>query len=178
LKRQSFDYSLINDFIKNAIKGDKAKIVRIGEYKVSDNREDTLRTLALGSCVSVVCYDHKKKIGGMIHVVQAKEGSVSTANHPAPGYFADTGIPAMLDRMIKKGALLENIWAKIIGGAKVINIDHDVGKENITAVRHALKKCGLKLKGEDVGGVNPRTVAFKIGTGEVVVSTAKVKWNI
>ena len=35
-------------------------IVGVGDYKVSNNSEDEIKTFALGSCVAVIVYDKKK----------------------------------------------------------------------------------------------------------------------
>ena len=42
--------------------------VGIGEWIVSNDPADTLKTYALGSCVAVLIYDASQMIAGMIHI--------------------------------------------------------------------------------------------------------------
>ncbi|GAB1483918.1 hypothetical protein MASR2M78_27350 [Treponema sp.] len=42
--------------------------VGIGEWAVSKSIDDVIKTYALGSCVAVIIYDAKAKVGGLIHV--------------------------------------------------------------------------------------------------------------
>lgn len=44
-------------------------IVGIGEYIISTNNEDIVKTFALSTCVAMVIYDQNKKILAMAHVL-------------------------------------------------------------------------------------------------------------
>ena len=131
------NYDTINAFIREVLTPKKCTIVNTGEYKVSSDERKALKTCALGSCVAVILYDRIKKIGGMIHIALPDS---SLDDKKELGYYADTGLPALLERMVGFGASRKNIWAKIVGGAKVLNISDDIGKSNIIAVKKILKK--------------------------------------
>ena len=68
----------------------------MGEIAVA--RDDgVLRTL-LGSCLGLALYDRRLKVGGVAHIVLPESmGRLSN-----PGKFADTAVPAMIDRMRAK----------------------------------------------------------------------------
>jgi len=46
----------------------KNLIIGIGEYVVSNKKEDTIKTYALASCVAVIIYSSSKKVSGMVHI--------------------------------------------------------------------------------------------------------------
>ena len=46
------------------------KIVGIGEYAISNRREDIIKTFALASCVAVTAYSPSKGVAGMVHIAQ------------------------------------------------------------------------------------------------------------
>ena len=70
----------------------------------------------------------------------------------------------LYDQKIKLG-----ITAKIAGGAKMFEIKggslSNIGQRNIESVHNTLKREGVKLLQEDVGGTVARTLLFDVGTG-------------
>ena len=72
---------------------------------------DAITTLGLGSCVGIVLYDATKKLSGMVHVMLPD--STQIRNNQNRAKFADTGIDALLEEMLKLGANRRCITAKI-----------------------------------------------------------------
>ena len=157
-----------------------SKVVGIGEYFVSNDPEDIIKTFALGSCVAVIMYDKMKKIAGLIHIALPYSEISDEKREKLPGYFADSGIPLLIDEMKKKGALLGNIWIKMVGGANVLNTKYnfDIGIRNVLAVKKILWKYNLGIIAEDVGENKARTCMFHVGNGELLVSSQNKKWKI
>ena len=95
-----------------------------------------LRTL-LGSCVGLVLYERRLKIGGLAHIVLPK----APAGHTdTPGKFVDTAVPALIRKMeeLAGGATLK-LCAKLAGGANMFNTTaaNTIGEQNIEAAeRH------------------------------------------
>ena len=83
--------------------------------------------------------------------------------------YADTGIRETLKMMEAKGASRSRITAKIAGGAKMFEVSGgslgNIGQRNIESVRMHLKREGIQLLKEDVGGSVARTLLFDPGTG-------------
>ena len=106
----------------------------------------------------------------------AKE-SHDTAN---PARFADTALDMVLDEMMRLGAQIQNIRAKMFGGANMFpqiissNSNMDVGKKNILAVGDKLRSHGIRIVAEEVGGHIGRTVLFDSKNGSVLVRTAQL----
>lgn len=154
--------------------------IGIGEYAVSSDPADTLKTYALGSCVAVMAWDRVNKIAGMIHVALPESKINPAKAELKPGYFADTGVPLMLRDMKKKGADVRKLIIKLAGGSSIMDANRkfDIGKRNVIAIKRFLWKNGLGVVKEDVGGEISRTVAMEVGTGEVVLSNSQRTWNI
>jgi chemotaxis protein CheD len=154
--------------------------VGIGEYVVSNNPGDTIKTYALGSCVAVVMYDETSKVGGMIHIALPDSKVNPKKAETRPGFFADTGLPIFLKEMKKKGATRNTSWIKLAGGSNIMDESNtfDIGRRNAIAVKRYLWKNGLGVIKEDIGGNISRTVSIKVSTGEVAVSNSREKWNI
>jgi len=156
------------------------KTVGIGEWLVSNSTDDIIKTYALGSCVAVIIFDSKVHVAGLIHVA-LPESKIDTARALAqPGFFADTGLPQMIEEMKDKGASRLNVWVKLAGGASVMDPGgfFDIGKRNILAVKRVLWKSSLGPVAEDTGGTISRTVTFSVADGSVVLSSGPKSWNI
>jgi chemotaxis protein CheD len=76
---------------------------------------------------------------------------------------------SLINEILKNGGLRENLEVKITGGGKILNNSSIIGKSNIDFVRNYLKTDGLKVLGEDVGGIYPRKVYYYPVTGIVSV---------
>lgn len=156
------------------------KNVGIGEWSVSAAVEDLLKTYALGSCVAVLIYDTKVRVAGLIHVA-LPDSTIDVAKAAAqPGYFADVGLPLMIEEMKALGASRGSVWVKLAGGASVMDTAgfFDIGKRNILAVKRVLWKSSLGPIAEDTGGAISRTVSFSVADGTVSVSSGQKSWNI
>lgn len=143
---------------------------------------DAITTLGLGSCVGVVLYDSNSKIAGMVHVMLPDSTKIRKNENAAK--FADTGIKALIDLMIKNGAKSSNLIAKIAGGAQMFNFNSDnemlrIGDRNVEAAKTKLKELGIRIVAEDTGLNYGRTIEFFPETGELVVkAVGKTKKTI
>jgi chemotaxis protein CheD len=147
--------------------------VKIGEIKVA-RTEGTLFTIGLGSCVAVVLYDPRERVAGLAHVMLP----VPTSRNQTPGRFAPTAIPEMVRLMEAAGARPRGLFARIVGGAAMFESvlpteGLRLGARNIEAVREALSKAQIPLRGEDVGGSFGRSIYFTAADGKVLVRAVK-----
>ncbi len=142
-------------------------IVEIAEVKIAE-APDIIVCIGLGSCLAVVLYDQKKKIGGMCHALLP----VSNGFSANPKKFVDKSIIHLLELIESRGAKREDIVAKLVGGASIfqeLNDTQGIGEKNIISGREVLAKIGIRVVGEDVGGNQGRSVEFYTSTGVVVV---------
>ncbi|MCP4679421.1 MAG: chemotaxis protein CheD [Deltaproteobacteria bacterium] len=151
----------------------KSITVDIADIKVSNDPNVEIVTYALGSCIAVIVYDPKRRVGGMIHyMLPLSKGSPEKAKS-SPAMFADTGIPLLFDSMYKLGCDKEDLVIKVAGGGALYDDKgtFNIGKRNYTVLRKMFWKNGVIITAEDVGGKKSRTVRLEVGTGRVVVKS-------
>ena len=157
-------------------------LLGIGEIGVSmDGRP--IRAQGLGSCVAVSLWCPAKRAAGLVQIVLPESRINPDKGKEKPGYFADTGIPALTKEMQDQGCAVFNsdTQVKIIGGAQVMNSNDafNIGAHNIAAVRSILRDLGLRIVAEEVGGYASKTVTVFPRTGNVMLSSpGQGEWYI
>lgn len=136
---------------------------------------DILVTRGLGSCLGIVIYEPRKKIGGLAHPMLPISRDFKHQTRSAK--FVDTVIISMIEKLQEQGCKRSNLSAKLFGGANMfISIPTDsifnIGVKNIKAARDTLNACSIKIIGEDVGASYGRTIFFELETGVVKITTA------
>ncbi len=132
-----------------------------------------LTTLGLGSCVGIALYDPVTQICGMIHIMLPDSTKIKNNSNIAK--FADTGIAAMFEMMIRNGASAARIIAKIAGGARMFSYGAEnndlmnVGERNVEATKKALEKLNIKIVAEDTGLNYGRTIVFDSLNGNLLI---------
>ena len=124
-----------------------------------------LITYALGSCIGICLHDPLLKLGALIHIMLPVNMETNRTNTMK---YADTGLRETLRQMEAMGAKRPRITAKIAGGAKMFETGAslgNIGQRNIESVHLNLKKEGIRLLKEDVGGSVARTLLFDVNSG-------------
>jgi len=149
-------------------------IVGISDANVSNNPQDILETLSLGSCIGVCLYDPTTTLGGMLHY-QLPSSTMNPARAKQnPLMFADTGMKLLIDKILAMGANEKQLQVKIAGGAAMDTGPNgfDIGKRNYLAIKKVLWQHRMFIKAEDIGGNSPRNMYLDIADG-----TVKIKVN-
>lgn len=131
-----------------------------------------ITTIGLGSCVGIAIRDKQNKIGGLVHVMLPSSKEVKSNGNPAK--FADTGIPELVRRLEKMGAIRSRMVAKIAGGATMFAFNSKselsgIGDRNVAATKLTLKEMNIPILAEDTGANYGRTVTFDPETGDYEV---------
>ena len=145
-----------------------------GEFYVTHHGE-MIATL-LGSCISACIRDKKLGVGGMNHFM------LPIANQYSASAWTDTPVSAatrygnvamerLINVILANGGRREHLEIKVFGGAKVLDIDSDVGKMNIDFVSEYLQTEGFPIASHDVGGRYARKVNYYPSSGRVRVKT-------
>jgi chemotaxis protein CheD len=130
--------------------------------------EPAMVSAVLGSCVAVCLHDRRLKIGGMNHFLYPKTRIFA---RPTPQY-ANVSIPALIQMLKRQGSRLEDLEAQIFGGGEPpfgLGRNSKIGGQNIKMARKLLKKSGIRVVSEDVGGVKGRRLIFHTGTNEALI---------
>ena len=132
--------------------------------------DDFLDTL-LGSCVGIAIWDRKAKRGGLAHVVLPDSRGVNKL----PGKYADTAVAELKSRLVASGSQPSSLVAKIAGGSTMFGkrTERDVGEKNHRAVLDHLKKHGIPVIAEDIGGDKGRMIRFSPADGSVTINIAR-----
>jgi chemotaxis protein CheD len=142
--------------------------VGMGEIAGGDKRQQ-MRAV-VGSCIALTLYNARLRIGVMAHVVLPD----SSGRYDAPGKYADTAIPRMLEMFRKSGAPPQSLVAKFAGGANMFDSRGplQIGDANVKAVTQALKAAGVTVADCDIGGLHGRRVTFDCANGMMTVEAA------
>lgn len=149
---------------------DKKLVVGIADMKMAQG-EGMLITYALGSCVGICLYDPLIRLAALVHVMLPLN---METNRKSPLKYADTGIRETLRQMVEHGGMRSRIVAKMAGGARMFDVPGsgnlgNIGQRNIESAHLVLRKEGIRLLREDVGGTTARTLLFDTESGQACV---------
>ncbi|MDR2612310.1 MAG: chemotaxis protein CheD [Deltaproteobacteria bacterium] len=120
----------------------------------------------LGTCVAVCLHDRRLKIGGMNHFLYPRSGFFGSPSSE----YGDVAIPQLISKLTRMGSRIEDLEAQIVGGAAIPGARQEsTGGKNVKMARKILKKKGIPVVSEDVGGVKGRRLIFHTGTNETMI---------
>jgi chemotaxis protein CheD len=156
----------------------KRKVVGIAEMVVSNDPEDVIVTYSLGSCLGIVLYDIKSRVGGMIHVMLPDSGIEKVSKTSAafnPAKYVDTGVPLLIQACMAQGLNKKSACLSVFGGAQIFDREDyfNIGKRNYISLRKAIWQEGLLITHEHVGGRVHRTVKIELKSGEITLDVNK-----
>jgi chemotaxis protein CheD len=157
-------------------------LLGIGEIGVSTDGRP-IRTQGLGSCVAVSLWCPSMKAAGLVQIALPESRINPGKGKEKPGYFADTGIPALIAELKDRGCKVskKETEVKIVGGAEIMNTNDifNIGEHNVAAVRRILSEHKLGVAAEEVGGHASKFVTVLGKTGEVMLSSpGETEWYI
>ena len=143
------------------------KDVTVGMGQIASSKAPSRLKSVLGSCVGVAISHPRYPVGVLAHVVLPE----AFGRGGAPGKFADTAIPHMLQMLDNLGVPRAGRIAKIAGGARMFAVSGpmQVGDNNVDAVDRALSAAGLRISAKDVGGTAGRRLTFDCSNGELQI---------
>jgi chemotaxis protein CheD len=138
----------------------------MGEIAVA-RESGFLRTL-LGSCVGVALYDRRLKVGALAHIVLPAAPQLVEK----PGKYADTAVPAMIERMQELAGTTVRLHARIAGGANMFAAqmtENTIGQQNVLALERVLEMLKIPVLGRHCGGELGRRMTLDTETGVVTI---------
>jgi chemotaxis protein CheD len=160
--------------VSAAVAGQRIPI-GIGQLTVTKDPDTMLVAYGLGSCIGISMYDPAARVVAMAHILlPSSDGKAAEAKEPAR--FADSGVDLLVSKILAAGALKARLVVKIAGGASVLGAANaekfKIGERNAEAVKVHLKRHGLRLAAEQVGGTKGRTLELYAAGGKTYVRTA------
>ena len=169
------------DFGELTSAGDDAgRVLRvgIGDFVVSNQKDDIITTIALGSCVAVCLWEPEARIAGMLHFMLPDSKLNAERARTQPAVFADLGIPLLFRAAYELGAEKKRCHVRLVGGAEVtgqrpqaIEGFFNVGPRNVLAARGVLWRNGIMTRGEAVGGNTVRSLSMSVADGRIAIKT-------
>ena len=165
----------------------KKEVVHIfpGEYYISSESE-VISTL-LGSCISVCLFDKISGLGGMNHFLLPEKALQSKnlkldKKHIHDNFestrYGITAMETLILEMQKKGALRNNLRAKIFGGGEIIfknsNIE-SVGKKNIKFIKAYLKVEKIPIDAHNTGDLFARKILFDTKDNSILMEKIAIE---
>ena len=155
-------------------------VIGTADCKVTADRDATLVTYGLGSCIALAVHDPASKISGMLHFMLPDSSIDRARAGENPYIFADTGIPRLIEEVCVAGANRKRLSIRAVGGAQVLDKEScfEIGKRNHLAMRKILWKSGLFVSNEDVGGKSSRMVRMEAVSGRLVIHSGGVEHEL
>lgn len=154
------------------------KIIGLGEYAVSDQSEDSIKTFALGSCVGIVLYNRKEKKLGMVHIVLPEKFEYREhAYQNKIGYFADIGVPMIFEKVFGGYPIQKKDYYVSLYGGAISRKGEDyfcIGMRNLEKIEEILRKHGVQYDKRYTGGQCSRTIEAFVSDGRIEVKEQKV----
>lgn len=131
----------------------------------------------LGSCLAVTMWSPKLKIGAICHAFLPRCQTWENCRGPCLERFKYVycTIPWMVARLRRNAIRFSEMEVKLFGGSDRFLYseeeggDWQAGRENAAMAFSLLKKEGLAIAGQDLGGAEGRKIIFDTGTGEVLL---------
>lgn len=147
-------------------------IVRMADLDFASD-DNILRTNSLGSCLGIIIYDKKNKIGSLAHTMLPNlYENYDFETHK--GKFVDSAIPYMIDTLEHRGAYRHNLNAMIFGGSQMFftssqSLIQNIGKKNIDTSIKIFKEYNIPIIANETGGQISRTIELYCDKGLVIL---------
>jgi chemotaxis protein CheD len=144
-------------------------VVGVGDCRVANPPAATLTTYALGSCVALVVFDWKTKIGGLLHAMLPDSSIDAGRAVSNPFVYVDTGVAKLFKRLEELGCSKHSFRCCVAGGANMMadSAHFEIGKRNHLALKRMLWRMGVFIDHEDVGGNESRSVRLDLDSGRI-----------
>ena len=140
-------------------------IIDVNTGEVKTGFKMFLRSLAIGSCIVIVAYDAKTRIGGMAHAMLPNEAPKKALRKTR---YVPDGIRELLRQMIEAGAKLENIEVSLVGAGNVLQKKDDtICESNIRSTTQLLKEQNIPIRASVVGGIERKSVFMDTEKGTI-----------
>jgi len=130
------------------------------------SQEPYLISTVVGSSVAVTLWDAESKRGGMSNFLypSRKRSEEKTA------IYGNVAIPYLVKMFLEEGAQEKNLSSQIFGGGmKELLEAGTVAQKNIEIARNVLKRHGIKVISEDVGGRLGRKIVYNTFQNEALI---------
>lgn len=127
-------------------------------------------TTVLGSCVSLVAWAPRWRLGAMCHcLLPARPGlPEGQAGDPPDGRYGEEAAAWMARQFQRQGVAVAEVEVSLAGGACVN--DASIGDANVAWAQRWLARHGWRVVQQDVGGRVVRRLVFNLQEGQLRIA--------
>jgi len=135
--------------------------------------EPMIVTTLLGSCVAVIMFSPRLRLGAICHAVlpSCRKEMPCSHGHLDSGKYVECAIRSMLDGFLARGVAKNEIVVKLFGGSDMFDTasvrSQSVGRQNMQMALRILEGQSVRVVTQDMGGQRGRKIIFHTHTGEV-----------
>jgi chemotaxis protein CheD len=150
--------------------GAKEIFLQPGEFHFGDEKT-RIRTL-LGSCIAIVLWQPRLRIGGMCHFMLPSR-SQSASRAKLDGRYGEDAMQMFMRELKRTATSPGEYRTRLIGAGRMFHqagnvpLAIDICARNMEAARQLVVQHGFGLHAEDLGGRGHRSVIFDVWSGDV-----------
>jgi len=127
----------------------------------------------LGSCVATCLFDPEVRIGGMNHFLLSEPPASLAATTAVDEHYGVYLMELLVNQMLARGARKSRLKAHLYGGANVNRNMMRIGSANAEFAQAFLRREGIVVMREDLGGTCARRVDFRPASGQIRFRTVE-----
>lgn len=169
MKARHMDHLLQTTGLIDSIDPLRARIfLRPGDWLVGLGPHEV--STLLGSCVSVVMWSPRLKMGAMCHcLLPRRPPHLAQAAEGRFGHYVDEALDWLVGSLGHAGIATSELQVSLAGGASCA--DSGIGDANVRAALEWMARRGLRPHRCDTGGSIVRKLQWSLGTGELQIAT-------
>lgn len=149
--------------------------VGLGEIAIAQAGE-VLVVYGIGSCVAVIVSDSELPLAALAHVVLPDSGGYHDSG--TAGRYADSAVAELKQLLLRSGADGRRLAATLIGGASLLDLSGEIGRQNVQAAVAALRQHRIPVLHKEIGGTLARTVQFNPVTRQLSVQVQSARTSV
>jgi chemotaxis protein CheD len=127
----------------------------------------------LGSCVATCLFDPEVRVGGMNHFLLAEPPTGLSGTTAVDEHYGVYLMELLINQMLSRGARKAKLKAHLYGGANVNRNMMRIGTANAEFAQAFLRREGIAVMREDLGGTGARRVDFRPASGQIRCRTVE-----
>lgn len=139
-----------------------------GDFHVTRRSCDVIITV-LGSCVSACVRDPVARVGGMNHFMLPSSEDGLWDGGPPSMRFGSVAMERLVADIVAIGGNRDRLEAKLVGGARVLDFEMDVGERNCRFGLDWLRARDITVVSTDLRGTEPRRLHYMPWDGRLWV---------
>ncbi len=150
-----------------------ARVTVMQGQALVDNDPGIEFSTVLGSCVATCLFDPDMRIGGMNHFLLSEPPAGLAGTAAVDEHYGVYLMELLVNQMLSRGAQKSRLKAHLYGGANVNRNMMRIGTANAEFAQVFLRREGIAVMREDLGGTSARRVDFRPASGQIRFRTVE-----